>query len=161
MVGGLASVGPEISLMLGSPQNGSVKQWDAFCADFLALSLPREPFFSLPKILHFSGLGFLFLSSLSFQNTMFVLLVFFINPFSNNSFVLFILFYLYFLLPFPFLMFVSFLETRFSDIPSPNPNYFHFWLSGFSVVDVLIIFVFFICVCVCVFFCVCCFAFRL
>ena len=77
---------------------------------------------------------------------MLVFLLFLFNPFRDNNLVLFLLFTpsLFcsrFLSQF---LRLSFKHTFLSHPPPPNPGYFRFWLSGFSVVDVLIRFVFFI-----------------
>ena len=141
--------------------------------------------------LHFRG----FLSTLFPQKACLKLFIFFLfcffgfvfpfkNPFSSLLFVhqpllektLCGVSFVFFCLPFPFLMFACLFETNFPNIPFLNPSCFHYWqfflllflsfcFHGvcFSLsVSMLALFLVFCCFHLCVCFClVACFAFSL
>ena len=73
---------------------------------------------------------------LPFQDSIFVIFPS-STPFQIPCLVLFVLLYL--CCPFPFIIFVSCLQSNFVTSPSHNPNCFRFWLFGSSVLHICII----------------------
>ena len=87
---------------------------------------PKRPVFKIIIFfLFFPCFPFVFL----FQNSIIFLCFLSINPFLEKIFVWFLL--SLFLLPFPFLMFASFFETNFSNIPFLKPTLLSFWALYF------------------------------
>ena len=87
---------------------------------------PKRPVFQIIIFfLFFPCFPFVFL----FQNSIIYLCSLSINPFLEKIFVWFLL--SLFLLPFPFLMFASFFETNFSNIPFLKPTLLSFWALYF------------------------------
>ena len=122
--------GRKNSLMFDSSQNCCAKQRDAMCAIFLALFLQRA---LSSKSFTFSW-SHRFVVVFPFISKYHVCFSFFINPFRQNIFVVFMcLFVQSFicLLPFPFLIFVLSFKHISLTSPFSNPSCFHFWLFGF------------------------------